>query len=608
MSETPRQKILCIEDNPVNWRLVQRLLSQAGFDLHWAEEGMSGYQMALDLKPDLVLLDINLPGLSGFEVATKFRQHPDLKTIPIVALTAKTLKSDRETALVVGCDGFIPKPIDPFTFTKQVTAYLGGQRERIEKSREEAVLRQFNVQMLEHLEQKLAEAQEANTKLQQAQRDLELRNQSLSRLVALSQDILSEHDPEKLLRNVLDHSRTEVKARSLHAFRMHPSRGFLEGIRWNGKAYEVVPGLNTEHSFMARLRVLMAQGSLLHGEKLKATKLWEEGIALSVWQADSETAMILLKDRQNEEELWGFWTFCREASQPFQPSELEVMALCASMALVSLENAELILNLSESSRALASSYERLETSYQDLQRARAALQQEERQGLLADLFVKISQRLEVPVASLHQQSEFLDEVILQSTGPGYTQDRASGSLREVREAVSKIDQLLKALLRRVGKDQTALPEWLNLHTLLQQELELMQAENLITADVAVHLDLQAEKPQVYGVYGDFAKIFQNLIQHGMESPFATPSLELKTWREAGTFHLEIRDQAGPIVPQYLETAFEPFSQLHQETITGVRSPGEGLPVCKQLLATYHGSVDIRNEGEGTALHISFPLV
>ncbi len=244
MSDSQRQKILCIEDNPVNWRLVQRLLGQAGFEMHWAEEGMSGYQMAIDIKPDLVLLDINLPGLSGFEVAAKFRQHPELKSIPIVALTAKTLKSDRETALVAGCDGFIPKPIDPFTFTQQVTAYLEGQRERIETSREGDVLRQFNVQMLEHLEQKLAEAQDANSKLQQAQRDLELRNQSLSRLVALSQDILAEHEPEKLLRHVLDHSRTEVKAKSLHAFRMHSSRGFLEGLRWNGKTYEDAPALN----------------------------------------------------------------------------------------------------------------------------------------------------------------------------------------------------------------------------------------------------------------------------------------------------------------------------------------------------------------------------
>ena len=66
--------ILYIEDNPMNWRLVQRLLSQAGYDMHWAEDGLKGCEMALALKPALILLDINLPGLSGFEVATKLRQ------------------------------------------------------------------------------------------------------------------------------------------------------------------------------------------------------------------------------------------------------------------------------------------------------------------------------------------------------------------------------------------------------------------------------------------------------------------------------------------------------------------------------------------------------
>ena len=127
-------RILCIEDNAVNYRLVQRLLSQAGYELHWAEEGLRGFEMALGLRPDMVLLDINLPGLSGYEVATKFKHSEELKAIPLVALTAKTQKSERDTALVAGCDGFIPKPLDPFSFADQVGAFLQGRREQVRRA------------------------------------------------------------------------------------------------------------------------------------------------------------------------------------------------------------------------------------------------------------------------------------------------------------------------------------------------------------------------------------------------------------------------------------------------------------------------------------------
>ena len=90
---------------------------------------IKGYELAVQLKPDLILLDINLPGLSGFEVATKLRQNPAMDGALIVALTAKTMRSDRETALVTGCDGFISKPIDPFLFVGQVVAYDRATRE-----------------------------------------------------------------------------------------------------------------------------------------------------------------------------------------------------------------------------------------------------------------------------------------------------------------------------------------------------------------------------------------------------------------------------------------------------------------------------------------------
>ena len=601
-------RILCIEDNPVNWRLVQRLLTQAGYELHWASDGLKGFDLALTLKPALVLLDINLPGLSGFEVATKFRQHPDLRQVPLVALTAKTLKSDRETALVAGCDGFIPKPLDPFTFVGQVGAYLGGVREQIEQSREPAALRQFNVHVVEHLEAQLKEAHEANRKLLAVQDALETRNRSLSRLLALSQSILTEHDPDALLVRILGEVRAEVRASGLWAYRMHPSGGYFEGLRWTGTGFDEVPVLSLDHPFVVRARSL-PPGGTLRGESLRSTRVWDEGLGLGFWSPSSEACMLVLRDHQAEAEACGFWIVTRPADQRLLPAELEMITLHASIALVSLENAELIVTLNNSTRALASSYERIETAYQDLQSARDVLSRRNRQELLGDLIVKIAQRLEAPVASLHRQSRLLDQLMV----PGATHDLFSlheaqpRALAEIREAVFKIDGLLKALLRRVGKGGPATPEWLDLHDLIQQELGLLQVEGIIPAQLALTQVLDAPAPMIHGVYGDFAAILVNAVRHALEGPTPSPTLAVRSGQDGDDFILEIRDEGGPILPSELAMAFEPFSGLHQQVVIGARSPGEGLAICKQLLASYRGEISIGNEGEGTAVTLRIPL-
>ncbi|MDR3670669.1 MAG: hybrid sensor histidine kinase/response regulator [Holophaga sp.] len=600
-------RILCIEDNPVNWRLVQRLLTQAGYEMHWAADGMKGFEMALALKPALILLDINLPGLSGFEVATKFRQNQDLQNIPMVALTAKTLKSDRETALVAGCDGFIPKPLDPFTFVGQVGAYLAGAREFLETSQEKDALRHFNRHVLEHLESQLKEAQEANKKLLAAQEALEARNRSLARLLALSQSILTEHDPHALLQRVLDEVRAELRATGLWSYRIHPSGGYFEGLRWNGR-FEPTPVLPLDHPFVLRARAL-PQGGPLRGEGLRSDRVWDEGLGLGFWSPASEACMLVLRDHQTDPELFGFWIITRSADQRLLPAELEMVSLHASIAMVSLENAELIATLNNSTRALASSYEKIEAAYQDLQNAREVLGRRDRQELLGDLIFKIAQRLEAPVASLHRQSQLLDQLM----APGAARDPAvipeaqPKALAEIREAVFRIDSLLKALLRRVGRGGPPTPEWLDLHDLLQQELGLLQVEGVIPAHVVPTLDLAASSPLLHGVYGDFAATLLNVVQHALGGPTPSATLVVTTSQEGEDFILELRDEGGPILPSELAQAFEPFSELHQQVVIGGRSPGEGLAGCKQLLAVYHGEISIANEGEGTVVRVRIPL-
>jgi two-component system cell cycle response regulator DivK len=106
--------ILYVEDNPDNRQLVQRALQARGYQFFAAATGLEGVQMATDLRPDVILLDINLPDIDGYEVARRLRNSnvKRLLYVPIVAITANALKGDAEKALEAGCDVYIAKPIN----------------------------------------------------------------------------------------------------------------------------------------------------------------------------------------------------------------------------------------------------------------------------------------------------------------------------------------------------------------------------------------------------------------------------------------------------------------------------------------------------------------
>ena len=118
--------ILYIEDNPDNMRLVKRALEAKGYVLHSAFDGQTGLQMAESVLPTVILLDINLPDIDGYEVARQMRQHRNekLQNIPIIAVTANTLKGDAEKALDAGCDVYMSKPINIRELWARVEAFL----------------------------------------------------------------------------------------------------------------------------------------------------------------------------------------------------------------------------------------------------------------------------------------------------------------------------------------------------------------------------------------------------------------------------------------------------------------------------------------------------
>jgi two-component system cell cycle response regulator DivK len=116
--------ILYIEDNEQNIYLVTFLLKTKGYNVLQAREGQEGINIAFRVKPDLILLDIQLPTMDGYTVARLVRENPDLKRTPIVALTSYAMPGDREKALASGCTGYLEKPINPDTFLTQIAGFL----------------------------------------------------------------------------------------------------------------------------------------------------------------------------------------------------------------------------------------------------------------------------------------------------------------------------------------------------------------------------------------------------------------------------------------------------------------------------------------------------
>ena len=118
--------VLYIEDNPDNMTLVQRALETRGYKLLKARNGMEGVQMAETADVDLILLDINLPDIDGYEVAQRLRASEKLalKTVPIIAVTANALKGDAEKALNAGCDVYMSKPINIRELWARVEAFV----------------------------------------------------------------------------------------------------------------------------------------------------------------------------------------------------------------------------------------------------------------------------------------------------------------------------------------------------------------------------------------------------------------------------------------------------------------------------------------------------
>jgi CheY-like chemotaxis protein len=117
-------RILVVEDNPLNLKLVRDVLTAYGYEIVEAQTGEDGVSLAADCAPDLVLMDLQLPGIDGYEALRRIRQDPRTGAVPVVALTAFAMREDRERTADAGFDGYLSKPISVRELPTQVDDFL----------------------------------------------------------------------------------------------------------------------------------------------------------------------------------------------------------------------------------------------------------------------------------------------------------------------------------------------------------------------------------------------------------------------------------------------------------------------------------------------------
>jgi two-component system cell cycle response regulator DivK len=118
------KRILVVEDQEDNRQILRDLLGNAGYELTEAENGEEAIAAVAKRRPDLILMDIQLPVMDGYEATRRIRTNPDLKSVPIIAVTSYALTGDEDKALAAGCNGYVSKPYSPRDLLAKVRSYL----------------------------------------------------------------------------------------------------------------------------------------------------------------------------------------------------------------------------------------------------------------------------------------------------------------------------------------------------------------------------------------------------------------------------------------------------------------------------------------------------
>lgn len=181
--QSMKYTLLYIEDDESTRKLVLRILSSSYFEVYEASTALEGLSLVKQNQPDVILVDLDLPDLTGLEFSTKIKSDPKLKHIKIIAVTGKKEFSSKEKTIIAGCDGYIPKPFDIDTLPNQILEFLKKEKEELPPDQKELLVSEYQAELVNKLEEKIRLLQDLNNKLSEnykllSQKEAELREQN----------------------------------------------------------------------------------------------------------------------------------------------------------------------------------------------------------------------------------------------------------------------------------------------------------------------------------------------------------------------------------------------------------------------------------------------
>lgn len=241
MADQNPKKILYIEDDPDTRSLMGDIIRYKGYTYFEAGRGLEGIRLAKQKKPDLILVDLILPDMQGYEVTTHLRSIEELKDIPIIALTGEVNKDVRELTLTAGCVGYITKPINVTEFLFKIEEFLSGKKELLAPEDEKMFLQKYNAQLVEKLRGKILELEDMNDNLSRLNMELyESReefakyNDWLFYLNNLANILRTQSDPFQMLKMLPSRMTEGFKIERCILFELTPDKKYITPFAYAG--------------------------------------------------------------------------------------------------------------------------------------------------------------------------------------------------------------------------------------------------------------------------------------------------------------------------------------------------------------------------------------